>query len=162
MRVQSGAAILLFIAFGISACQPAAQQTEADLAAIKDLAKAWNAGAEVGDIAALLALRTDDVVQYPPDQPTARGKQALNDFYTWLYGGFNVSGTLIEGSEEITVTDGWAYYITEYILRISPKAGGDTVEERGKIIIICERQPDGSWLWAHEMWNRNSPPPVME
>ena len=162
MRVQSSAAILLFIAFGISACQSAAQQTEADRAAIKGLARAWNAGAEAGDIGALLALRTDDVIQYPPDKPTARGKQALKDFYTWLFEGFNVSGNLIEGSEEITVTDGWAYYITEYILRISPKAGGDTVEERGKIIIICERQPDGSWLWAREMWNRNSPPPVVE
>lgn len=161
MRVQPSSGLLLFLAFTLSACQPAAEQTEADLAAIQALADTWVVAAEAGDIDALLALRTDDVVQYPPDAPIARGKQALEDFYRGLYAQFSVSGSF-DGPAEIVVDDGWAFYISEYTLNIGPQAGGETVEERGKIILICKQQPDGSWLWAHEIWNRNSQPTGME
>lgn len=163
MRIQPSAVILLFVAFILSACQPDAERNEADVAAIQALTQAWEAAVEVGDIDALVALRTDDVVQMPPDAPSSRGKQVLEEFYRGLYEQFSVVGTWpVEGTEEIVVADGWAFHISEYILRISPKAGGDVIEEHGNIIVICQQQPDGSWKIAREIWNRNSPPPGME
>ncbi len=159
MRIQSSAVILLFVALTFSACQPTAERTEADVAAIQALTETWSAAFVAGDVAALVALRTDDVVQMPPDAPTAKGKQPLEDFYNGIFGQFSVEATWpVEGTEEIVVTDGWAFHLSEYILRISPKAGGEAIEERGKIIVICQRQPDGSWKLAREIWNRNSPP----
>lgn len=159
MRIQSSAVILLLVALIISACQPAADTTEADVAAIQALTVAWSAAVEAGDVAALVALRTDDVVQMPPNAPTAKGKQPLEDFYNGLFEQFSVEGTWpVEGTEEIVVADGWAYHLSEYILRITPKAGGEAMEERGKIVAICQQQPDGSWKFAREIWNRNSPP----
>jgi uncharacterized protein (TIGR02246 family) len=159
MRIQPIAVILLFVALILSACQPAAERTEADVAAIQALTVAWGEAVEAGDIAALVALRTDDVVQMPPDAPTAKGKQPLEDFYNGLFGQFSVEGTWpVEGTEEIVVADGWAFHLGEYILRISPKAGGEAIEERGKIVVICQQQADGSWKLAREIWNRNSPP----
>ena len=162
MRVQAVTVVLLLVAFALSGCGPVAEQSEADVAAIKGLAKAWAVAAEAEDIPALLALRTDDIVQYPPGKPIARGKQALEDFYRGLFEHFSVSGTWVEETEEVELADGLAFYVSEYILKISPKAGGETAEERGKIMIVCRRQRDGSWLWAHEIWNRNSPPPATE
>lgn len=161
MRVQTSSGLFLFLVFTLSACQPTVEQAGADLAAIQALADTWVVAVEAGDIDALLALRTEDVVQYPPDAPIARGKQALEDFYRGLYAQFSVSGSF-DGPAEIVMDDGWAFYISEYTLNISPQAGGETAEEQGKIILICEKQPDGSWLWAHEIWNRNSPPTGME
>ena len=118
---------------------------------------------ETGDIAALVALRTDDVVRLPPDEPVSRGKQELEDFYRSLYDQFSVEGTWpVEGTEEIVVADGWAFHLSEYTLRISPKAGGEAIEERGKIIVICQQQHDGSWKIAREIWNRNNRPLGME
>jgi uncharacterized protein (TIGR02246 family) len=137
---------LAVVAFTLSACQPATDRIEADVAAIQALTEAWGAAVEAGDVAALVALRTDDIVQMPPDAPITRGKQALEDFYRGLYEQFSVEGTWpVAGTEEIVVADGWAYHLSEYILRISPKAGGQAIEERGKIVVICEQQPDGSW-----------------
>ena len=163
MRVQPSAVILLFLAFTLSACQPAAERTEVDVAAIQGLIEAYHAAAEVSDVAGLVALRTDDVVQFPPDAPISRGKQALEDFYSGIFEHSSFSATWpVEGTEEIVVADGWAFYISEYILRISPKAGGGAFEEHGKIIILCQQQSDGSWLFAREIWNRNNPPPGME
>ena len=87
----------------------------------------------------------------------------LFNFFRGLFKQFSVEGTWpIEGTEEIVVADGWAFHLSEYILRISPKVGGEAVEERGKIIAICQQHPDGSWKIAREIWNRNNPPSDME
>ena len=159
MRARFIAPVLLFVALSVPTCQPAAEPIENDVAAIQGMVKAYHAAAEVSDVAGLVALRTDDVVQYPPDGPVSRGKQALEEFYTGIFEHSSFSATWpVEGTEEIVVADGWAFYISEFILTITPKAGGGPFEDRGKIIILCEKQPDGSWLWAHEIWNRNSPP----
>ena len=158
MRIQTSAAILLFAALTLSACQPAVEQTEADVAAIQALVQAWVAAVEAGDVAGILALYTDDIVQMPPDKPANRGKQAIEEYYRPGFELFSVEATWpVEGTEEIIVADGWAFHVSEYILRVTPKAGGETIEERGKIIEICRQQPDGSWKFAREIWNRNSP-----
>ena len=94
----------------------------------------------------------------PPDAPANRGKQAIEEYYRGGFELFSVGVTWpVEGTEEIIVADGWAFHLSEYILRFAPKAGGETIEYRGKIIEICRQQPDGSWKFAREIWNRNSP-----
>lgn len=143
--------------------QPSAEQTDADVAAIQAVLAAWGVAVETGDVATLVAQRTDDVVRMPPDEPVSKGKQNLKDFFRGLFKQFSVEGTWpVEGTEEIVVADGWAYHLSEYILKISPKAGGEAIEERGKIVVICQQQPDGSWKIAREIWNRNNPPLGME
>ncbi len=159
MRIQPRAAILLFVALTLSAGQPAAEQTEADVAAIQALVQAWGAAVEAGDVAGIVALYTDDIVQMPPDKPANRGKQAIEEYYGPSLELFSVEVTWpVEGTEEIIVADGWAFHLSEYISRFTPKAEGETLEVRGKIIEICQQQADGSWKFAREIWNRNSPP----
>ena len=160
MRAQASVVILLFVALTLSACQTAEKNTEADVAAIHALTQAWCAGVAAEDIDALVALRTDDYVQMPPDAPGLKGSQALREFYQNLYQQVHVDGTWpVEGTEDIVVLDGWAIHSSEYIMKVTPKAGGDAFEEHGKIIAIFRQQPDGTWKIARECWNRNSPPP---
>ena len=162
IRVQPSAVILLFVALTLSACQPAAERTEADVAAIQALTEAWGEAVEAGDLAGVVVLYADDIVQIPPDAPANRGKRAVEEFYRPGFELFSIGVTWpVEGTEEIVVADGWAFHLSEYILRISPKAGGEATEERGKITVICQQQPDGSWKIAREIWNRNNPPPGM-
>ncbi len=159
MRIQTSAAILLFVALTLSACQPTVEQTEADVAAIQALVEAWRTAAEAGDVAGAVAVYSDDIVQMPPDKPANRGKQAVEEFYRGAFELFSIKVTWpVEGTEEIIVADGWAFYLSEYIESFTPKAGGEAFEEHGKIIEICRQQPDGSWKFAREIWNRNSPP----
>ena len=56
----------------------------------------------------------------------------------------------------------WAFHLSEYVLKIMPKGDGEAMEERGKIIVIYQRQPDGSWKIAREIWNRNHSVPKVE
>lgn len=159
MRIRLSTAILLIVALTLSACQLAAEQTEADVAAIQALVKAWGTAVEAGNVAGLVATYTDDIVQMPPGEPARRGKQAVEEFFVGAVELFSIGLTWpIEGTEEIIVTDGWAIYISEYDQTFTPKAGGEMIEVRGKIIEICQQQPDGSWKFAREIWNLNSPP----
>lgn len=159
MRIRLSTAILLIVALTLSACQPAAEQTEADVAAIQALVKAWGTAVEAGNVAGLVATYTDDILQMPPGEPARRGKQAVEEFFGGAVELFSIGLTWpIEGTEEIIVTDGWAIYISEYDQTFTPKAGGEMIEVRGKIIEICQQQPDGSWKFAREIWNLNSPP----
>lgn len=63
----------------------------------------------------------------------------------------------MEGTEEIIVADGWAFHLSEFVEILTPKAGGEPIEMRGKIIEVCQKQPDGSWKFAREIWNLNGP-----
>ena len=155
--------LLLFIVFTLTACQPVETSYEADVAAIRSLTAAWEAAIQAEDVPALLALCADDIVLMPPDAPIVRGKQALEESYRSLFEQSAVKATWpVEGTEEIVVANDWAFHMSEFTVRMSPKTGGEATEEYGKLIMIFQRQPDGSWKFAREIWNRNSPPPNME
>jgi len=158
--------VVLVLALVLLACAPQTQpavdeavNTEADVAAIRALDEKWVATAEAGDVESLVALYTDDAVRLPPDGPSYSGKAALEEVFR---GGFE-QVTIefvwpVEGTEETIVADGWAYHLGEYIAMVTPKEGGETVEEKGKVVEILQRQPDGSWKIAREIWNVAPPP----
>ena len=52
--------------------------------------------------------------------------------------------------------------ITKAWQEASHKGDGEAMEERGKIIVIYQRQPDGSWKIAREIWNRNHSVPKVD
>ncbi|MEE9555456.1 MAG: DUF4440 domain-containing protein [candidate division Zixibacteria bacterium] len=159
MKIKSSAVILLLVALIFSACQPGAEPTEADVAAIQALVQAWNVAAEAGDVDLILTFYDDGIVQMPPNVPANRSKQAVEAYYRGGFELFSVEMTWpVEGTEEIVVADGWAFYLSEYIQMFTPKAVGEPFEASGKIIEVCRKQPDGSWKFAREIWNSNSPP----
>ena len=61
-----------------------------------------------------------------------------------------ISEVLLETLELIR-RNGFAYEIGRYQLGLDPPR--DPVVDRGKYVRVHEQQPDGSWLWAVEMFN---------
>ena len=57
------------------------------------------------------------------------------------------------------MADGWAFHRGTYRVRLAPVAGDDVTEESGKVIVIFQQQPDGSWLIVVEIWNSDQPLP---
>ncbi len=162
MRVQPSAAILLFVALTLSSCQPAAEQKEADVAAIQAVAKEWIAALNAGDVARLVAEYTDDAVRMPPGAPAYAGKEAIEEAFRGFFEQFSAEITWPTGKEEIVVADGWAFHRDKYTARLTPVAGGEVIEEVGKVIFIFHQQSDGSWKLALEIWNLDNPPSGME
>ena len=162
--------VALVFALMLLTCAPQTQpvveeaaSTEADVAAIRALAEQWITAVEASDVDGLVALHTDDAVRLPPDGPSYSGKAAFEENFRGDFEQFSIEVVWpVEGTEEIVVADGWAYHLSEYAMLVTPKEGGETMEEKGNVVVIIQRQPDGSWKFAREIWNRNNPPPGME
>ena len=52
---------------------------------------------------------------------------------------------------------GWAFERGTYKINLTPKAGGEPIQDIGKYITIYERQP-GAWEIARDIWNSSNPP----
>jgi len=165
-RVFLSLGIALVFALLLVTCAPQTQpvvkeaaSTEADVEAIRALCSQWETAVEAGDIDSLLALYTDDAVRLPPGGPSYSGKAAFEEYYRSIFETFSAEGVWpVEGTEEIIVAGDWAFHLSEYILFITTNEGGETMEENGKIVEIVQKQPDGSWKFAREIWNTTPPP----
>ncbi len=165
-RVFVSLGVALVFALILLTCAPQTQPvveeaagTEADVAAIRALVEQWIAAIETGDVDGVLALYTDDAVRLPPDGPAFSGKEAFEEYFSGAFEQFSFEVVWpVEGTEEIVVADGWAYHLSEYAMLVTPKEGGETMEEKGNVVVIIQRQPDGSWKFAREIWNHPPPP----
>ncbi len=153
------AALAMSVTFG-GACTPAAEQevatTEADVEAINRERQTFRAALYSGDLDILMALWSEDGVVMPPNEPSVTGKEAIRSWTQNLFNQFVVQLTIT--SEQVEVFGDWAFVRTTYTTALTPKAGGEVVEESGKNIWIWKREADGSWKLAHNIWNLDNQP----
>lgn len=95
------------------------------------------------DVAALVALYTDDAVLVPPDAPTMRGKQAIGQFWS---AGFDVLRAARLRSEQIFAEGDTATDLG--VAELDTIDGPATV----RYIAVWKRS-DGQWLMAADLWN---------
>jgi ketosteroid isomerase-like protein len=155
------------LAFGLAACQPAADDattstadattdatTQADTAgarvAILEMSAAYLAAERAGDEAAVGALHADDAVILPGNEPSVRGRAALDAYFAARSG----------EPEEVTFTT----------VDIGVSAGGDLAYEvgttaspdgTGKYLTVYRRTPDG-WRIVADSWSGDAPPAPAE
>jgi ketosteroid isomerase-like protein len=109
---------------------------------------------ESGDARAASASYTPDARLLAPSAELFRGRAAIERF--WMAGlDTGISEVLLE-TLELVRRNGFAYEIGRYELGLSPEHGIPIVD-RGKYVRVHERQADGSWLWAVEMFNPDAP-----
>jgi len=104
----------------------------------------------------LLALMTDDVVLMPPDEPALKGKEAVRGWYDQFLTQLRTSNLTIS-DREVLLGGEWATEVAEFEWTLLPIAGGPPSVDRGRYIQIWQRQPDGRWLFARELWNSSRP-----
>ncbi len=139
----------------VSGCAPQVD-VEADKAAIREANDAWFRAYEANDPDGMAAVFTDDASLLPPNAPSATGREAVRAVWAEMIEtpGFSISGEItkielsragdlayIVGTNEITVKD----------------AEGNPVTERGKWVLVCKKQPDGSWKVVLDIWNSDGP-----
>jgi uncharacterized protein (TIGR02246 family) len=131
-------------------------QKEADIQAIHRFFEEWDEAAIAGDDDANVLRVTDDIIWMEPNKPAIVGKDALlesfqssSEDHSW-----QDMKTIVE---EIRILGDWAYVRSSYSAAMVPKDGGDPVPRIGKIVDIFERQPDGSWKMARDIYNSDLP-----
>lgn len=143
--------VLTFVAFSPTLAVEKDQE-EADIQAINRIYEQWDEAENAGDANALVFLVTDDVIWMEPNNPVIVGKEALRELLESSYETHSMKDmkTVVE---EIRLAGDWAYVRSSYCTFRIPKDGSDTVNRIGRIVDICERQEDGSWKIARDIFN---------
>ncbi len=108
---------------------------------LRDYERAWRAN----DIAALVALFTEDGFVLQPGRPPARGREALRNVYRGQAGGMLKLRALAYASA----------YSVGYI--IGAYGYGDAPGDQGKFTLTLRRAGDGRWMIASDMDNGSQP-----
>ncbi len=146
MRIKSCAVILLLVALTFSACQPAADRTEADVEAIRAVVNRASEINKAGDTAAWVDLFAEGAVLMPADEGEITTRQNLEAYKQRGFDRFNTDITI--DPVEIEVLGDWAFVRTRVTGTLNPKDEGDSVPVDCKEIAIFRRQSDGAWkLW---------------
>ena len=160
---MSSCRLLLFatmVAAGTLSCrQPAPERdTSADQQNISQVGERELSAFSAGDIDGNLATLTQDVVMMPPNEQLLTGAAAVRSWLRSVHEQFKINARYTES--QVVVAGDWAIQRYVGVGTITPKKGGRPIEERFKGIHIYQRQPDGSWRIAQDIWNSDSPPPA--
>ncbi|MGH9905916.1 MAG: YybH family protein [Pyrinomonadaceae bacterium] len=108
-----------------------------------------------GDAAAVAGFYAADAKVLPPNGPIIEGKPNIQEFWQGLI----KIGAKIQALDTVQVDSrgDLAYELGKYSFTI-PQAGGQSVTDQGKYIVIWKRQ-GGTWKLVQDIWNTNSPLP---
>jgi uncharacterized protein (TIGR02246 family) len=111
-----------------------------------------------GDADGWGAAFADDAVQMPPNAPPNVGKDEIQAFCGAFLSAFGAEFSLAPEEVQIAGAD-WAFERGTYTITLTPKGGGEPIPDAGKYITVYQRQPDGSWAMARDIWNSSNPLP---
>ena len=127
-------------------------------AAIRDTRAAFVAALRAGDAFAASAVYAEQARLLPPSAELLHGRAAIEAF--WRAGiDAGISDAELKPLS-LERFDGVAYEIGRYTLRLRGD-DGNVVVDRGKYLLVHERQHDRSWRWAAEMFSPEGPPAPM-
>ena len=129
---------------------------QADVEAINNVRAAHIAALNDGDVDAWVAAFTEDGAQMPPNAPANLGRESIRAWSQAFLAPFRVEFTL--AVDEVQVAGDWAFERGTYTITLTPKTGGEPLQDIGKYITIYERQSSGAWGMSRDIWNSNNPP----
>jgi uncharacterized protein (TIGR02246 family) len=127
--------------------------SQADVKAIDESTQTAVKAALAKDFAAWAALFAEDGVLNPPNEPSVKGRAAIQ---AWLakfppMTAFKLENVKIEGRNDL------AYVLGTYTLTITPPGAPAPITDSGKFVEIRRRQSDGRWLVAVDMFSSDLP-----
>ena len=105
----------------------------------------------------LMVLLTDDVVLMPPNEPSLKGKAAVQAWYEQFLTQMRTSRLTIM-DREVLIGGEWATELATFEWVLAPVGGGPAVTDRGSYVQVWHHEPDGRWLFAREIWNSTTQP----
>jgi uncharacterized protein (TIGR02246 family) len=124
-----------------------------EIEAIKGLYPPWKACLLEQDSEGFASFYTEDAVVMPPNQPTIRGRAEVK---SWIESFPKVTEAEFE-IDEVEGLGDFAFVRGRYSMTMEIEGAPGPVHDRGKYIEIRERQPDGSWLLARDIFNSDLP-----
>ena len=124
---------------------------------LRDLDAKWAKAAAAKDVEQTIAYYSDDAIVFPPNATSAETKETIRNGWKEMLTspGFVISWQPTR--VEVGKSGGMAWVSGTYELTMND-ASGKPINDRGKYLEVWEKQPDGIWKCAADMWNSNLAP----
>jgi len=116
---------------------------------IRYLIAQWHQATAAGDVDAVLRLMAEDVVFLVSGKPPIKGRSAFEQGLRQILKTHRIESTA--DVQECKVFGDYAYCLTQLTVKMTPLAGGDTVERSGSALSIFHLDSStGSWLLSRD------------
>lgn len=127
----------------------------ADIATLHEMRERVSRAENTGRFDVMKPDLAEDVVVMPPGMPAVSGLAAATAFMEGFLKDFRIEVQYT--SEEIVVAGDFAFDRGTAWQRITPKAGGASIEEPNKYLWVY-RRVNGAWKAARVTWNSSAAP----
>lgn len=119
---------------------------------LRDLDTKWAKAASTKDVEQTIAFYSDDAIVFPPNTTSATTKDAIRNGWKAMLTspGFVISWQPTK--VQVGKSGEMAWVTGRYKLRMND-ANGKPTSDRGKYLEVWEKQTDGNWKCAADMWN---------
>jgi ketosteroid isomerase-like protein len=121
---------------------------------LRDLDTKWSKAAGNKDVEQTVNFYSDDAIVFPPNEAIAATKEAIRNSWKAMLG----SPGLVISWQPIKVQVGkageMAWVSGTYELTMND-GNGKPINDRGKYLEVWQKQTDGDWKCAADMWNSN-------
>ena len=149
------AVVLCTLLLLVSACAQKVNDP-ADVQAIKDTVPAFDKAYNAGNAEAFASgFSTADAIKMNPNQPALVGKDAISASLQKFFDQYTSEDHNV--AEDVRVSGDLAVARGTWEEKSSLKAGGHSVQDKGKWIAAYQRQPDGSWKIFWDIYNTDMP-----
>jgi ketosteroid isomerase-like protein len=119
---------------------------------LRDLDAQWAKAAAAKDVEQTIGYYSDDAIVLPPNATSAATKEAIRNVWKDMF----ASPSLVISWQPTRVQAGksgeMAWVRGTYELTMND-ASGKPIDDRGKYLEVWEKQIDGTWKCAADMWN---------
>lgn len=124
---------------------------------LRDLDAKWSKAAAAKDVDQTVAFYSDDAIVFPPNATSAATKEAIRNGWKEMLGS---PGSMISWQPtkvQVGKAGEMAWVSGTYELTMND-ANGKPINDRGKYLEVWQKQTDGNWKCAADMWNSNLAP----
>ena len=141
---------LAIITFGSPSEKPSGTQPVEQL--LRDLDAQWAKAAAAKDVEQTIAYYSDDAIVLPPNATSAATKEAIRNVWKEMFASPGFVITWQPTRVQVGKSGEMAWVSGTYELTMND-ASGKPINDRGKYLEVWEKQTDGNWKCAADMWN---------
>jgi ketosteroid isomerase-like protein len=119
---------------------------------LRDLDAKWSKAASAKDVEQTIAFYSDDAIVFPPNETSAATKEAIRNSWKEMLGSPGLVISWQPTIVQIGKAGEMAWLSGTYKLTMND-ASGKPINDRGKYLEVWEKQTDGNWKCAADMWN---------
>jgi uncharacterized protein (TIGR02246 family) len=147
---------IALLSFAIVCLASAVDTKSAIEQALRDLDTQWSAAAGAKDVDKTVSFYSDDAIVMPPNASAATTKEAIRKVWQDLLASPGVNMNWKTTKVEVSKSGDMAYASGTYELTMNDPSG-KPVTDRGKYLVVWEKQSDGKWKCGADIWNSDLP-----